>query len=193
MELCKRFLGVLTTLVVCFSMLAATPAHAEGDPDAVRSEFVSRINDLRAAQGLSQLSVDPALTMIAQEWSQQMAAAGGISHRPNLADVAPSNWIRLGENVGVGPSVASLDAAFIASPHHYANLVDPAFQRVGIGIVFVGSTIYVTENFMTVASSGAVVAASAPAARSAAPSPARSGRKASTRKRSSRRTVARRH
>jgi hypothetical protein len=36
----------------------------------------------------------------------------------------------------------------VNSPHHYENLVDPAFGYVGIGIVMNGSTMYVTEEFM---------------------------------------------
>lgn len=199
MDLFKRFVGILAAAVVCLSLLGAAPAHAEGvDVESARAEFVSRINDLRASQGLSQLVVSPELSGVAQDWAQQMANAGSISHRPNLADVAPTNWMRLGENVGVGPSVASLDAAFIASPHHYANLVDPAFQFIGIGVVVSGSSLYVTENFMTVANASQVFAASvsAPSASTgdvaAAPAPACSGRKCK-KARSGGRRSARRH
>ena len=48
----------------------------------------------------------------------------------------------------MGGSVDGLHNAFVASPHHYENLVDPAFTQVGIGIAMSGSTIFVAEEFM---------------------------------------------
>jgi hypothetical protein len=150
-------------MLVTLSLFAglAEPAAAEGvDTVAAEQEFVGHINFLRASQGLGALSVDPALTQIARDWAGQMAGAGGISHRPNLADVAPSNWLKVGENVGVGPNVAGLHHAFVQSPGHYKNLVDPDFTTVGIGIVMVGDTMYVTENFMKTSGSAPQLAAS---------------------------------
>ena len=38
--------------------------------------------------------------------------------------------------------------AFIASPHHYANIVEPAFTRVAIGVVKSGQLYWVTESFV---------------------------------------------
>jgi len=58
------------------------------------------------------------------------------------------SWQKLGENVGVGPSVDSLTAAFIASPAHYRNLVDPSWDSMGVGVTIVNGTIYVAEEFM---------------------------------------------
>jgi hypothetical protein len=48
----------------------------------------------------------------------------------------------------MGGSVDGLHTAFVNSPHHYENLVDPAFGYVGIGIVMNGPTIFVSEVFM---------------------------------------------
>ena len=45
----------------------------------------------------------------------------------------------------MGASVDRLHAEFVASPHHYDNLVDPAFGYVGIGAVRNGDTIYGSE------------------------------------------------
>ena len=64
-----------------------------------------------------------------------MIAAGAISHDPNLAAAiasVSSNWRKGGENVGMGGTVDSLFDTFVASPGHYANLVDPQYTRVGV-------------------------------------------------------------
>jgi hypothetical protein len=75
-----------------------------------------------------------------------MAGGAGLSHNPNLASQI-GNWRSLGENVGTGSDVATIEAALEASPHHYQNMVDPNFQYVGVGVVEAGGTIWVTEDF----------------------------------------------
>ena len=59
------------------------------------------------------------------------------------------NWTKLGENVGVGYDVDGLMQAFINSPSHYRNLVDPDWNYVGVGVSY-GSDgrMYTTHNFM---------------------------------------------
>ena len=52
--------------------------------------------------------------------------------------------------------------AFINSPAHYRNLVDPAWTHVGVGVTFGGDgRMYTTHNFMALAGGGGA----APAAR----------------------------
>jgi hypothetical protein len=85
-----------------------------------------------------------------------MAASGGISHNPNLGSDVTGNWQKLGENVGEGPDVDTLFKAFVNSPHHYANLVDPAFSLIGIGVVVAADgTMYTTHDFEQPANSPA--------------------------------------
>ena len=51
--------------------------------------------------------------------------------------------------MGQGGDVDSLQQAFVNSPSHYHNLVDPAFNLVGIGVVYgSGGMIFVTVDFM---------------------------------------------
>jgi hypothetical protein len=174
----KRFFAVAVVALAALSLLGLESAHAAEavDTGAAADEFVARINDLRASQGLSQLVVDPALVSIAADWTEHMAATNTLSHRPNLADVAPGDWTKLGENVGYGGAVATLHTAFVNSPGHYANLVNPGYQYIGVTVVMSGSTMWVTENFMAASRSG-VTAASASAggngaALASAPAPA---------------------
>lgn len=112
---------------------AAATADQVGPSPSEAQDFVAALNSLRAAKGLNALVVDANLTAIAQDWSAQMASAHAISHRSNLSSGVTSNWNRLGENVGVGPAVDPLMAAFTASAAHYANMVDPTFNRIGVG------------------------------------------------------------
>ncbi len=138
-------LGIgLLTLVL--STALAVPAHA--DPGSEEAQFVALTNQLRAQHGLQTLASYGPIVSIARNWSANMAAAGGISHNMNLPNEVSGPWTKLGENVGVGGSVEAIQTAFINSPHHYENLVDPVFNYVGIGVVDSGGRIWVTVDFM---------------------------------------------
>lgn len=137
------------------SLISAAPSDSAG--------FVASINNLRASKGLGMLSVDGNLTDIAQSWANSMGLADGISHRADLRSGVTGDWQTLGENVGVGPSVSSLMDAFIASPGHYKNLVDPRFTHVGVGTVRVGNLLYTAHEFMAARSVAAPAPAPAPA------------------------------
>jgi hypothetical protein len=135
-------------LILAFAVSALyPPAAAQADTVSDEAAFVTKINALRAGKGLAPLQVNANLTEKARAWSAGMAAAGKIWHS-TLSDGVTEDWKKLGENVGMGGSVDGLHRAFVNSPGHYANLVEPVFNHVGIGIVMNGSTIYVTEVFM---------------------------------------------
>ena len=144
-------------------VLAAFPVLGGSASANVTDEqtFITRLNDLRASKGLSPLIVDLRLNDIARTWSGRMAAAGVMSHNPSLSSQAPAGWQKLGENVGYGPTVVGLHDALVASPPHYANMVDPGFNAVGVGVVVSGRTIWVTQVFMQ-ARGGFVTAAAVP-------------------------------
>ncbi len=146
--------GMVAVAVMFSGLVLAGPSQA-GPAD--EQLFVTKLNDLRSSKGLPRLSVDPRLTDIARGWSGSMAAVNVMSHNPLLSSQAPSDWLKLGENVGYGPSVATLHDALVNSPPHYANMVDPKFNAVGIGVVASGSTLWVTQAFMQ--SNNVVVAA----------------------------------
>src|SRR5437588_3338282 len=137
--------ALVTAAAMGVSLLAfAHPAVASGSDEFY---FVNAINAVRANRGLAPLVVDGQLTSTAQSWSSHMAGDGTLSHNPNLSSQV-SNWRTLGENVGTGSSLQSIEAAFENSPHHFENMVDPGYQYVGVGVVQDGNgTYWVTEDF----------------------------------------------
>jgi len=140
-----------TVLVVTAS---AAPASATGSRSvtgpypAMAAELLDRVNGLRAKLGLGRLVDDPNVAAIALGWSTAMATDAQLAHNPNLAAEAPPGWERMGENVGVGENIRQLFNAFVASPTHYKNLVDPDFTRSGIAVMIDGNgELWVTQNF----------------------------------------------
>ena len=136
--------AVAAVLGVALAFAAAPPARADSNVD--EAQFFADLNAVRARNGVPPLATDGQLISVARAWSAQMAGPAGLSHNPDLGSQV-SNWRTLGENVGTGGDVASVEAALEASPHHFQNMVDPAFQYVGIGVVEAGGAIWVTEDF----------------------------------------------
>lgn len=159
--------GLLCAALISLTLIATVVAEpaAAADTGVEELDFVAKLNELRASKGLAPLASKGALFDMARTWASRMEGAKGISHNPSLAAVGPAGWRRLGENVGMGYDVQGLHDAFIASPLHYRNMVDPAFDSVGVGVVHApDGQIFVTVNFMTTG---------APAVTKAAPAKAR--------------------
>lgn len=139
------------TVVAGFWLLGAGPAHAAGEEGC----FTSKVNGARAANGKPALSTRSDLVSIARRHSSRMASQGTIFHNGNLANEAPDDWKTLGENVGMGPSCDDIHTAFMNSASHRKNILDGAFNYIGVGVVIAGDgTIYVTQVFMQAAASG---------------------------------------
>jgi hypothetical protein len=142
----RRLLAAVMIAGVALFVLATSQGASASDPVA-EADFVGKINAYRASQGVGAVQPHPVLTAKAQAWAAHMAATGCLCHS-NLADGVTVSWSKLGENVGRGPSVASLHDAFIASPAHRNNMVDGRFQWVGIGVAYGGGQMWVAEVFM---------------------------------------------
>ncbi len=146
----RRMLLAVTLALTSTTFVALAPTSAYA-VDCSASGFVGSANSVRAGQGLPPLQWDGGLAGKASGWASYMAGQNGISHS-NLADGVSADWYRLGENVGRGPDTGSIAQALINSPGHYANLIDPGFQYVGVGVVSTADTCYVSEVFMELAS-----------------------------------------
>jgi hypothetical protein len=152
-----RRLGVAVVVGILPVLLATVPARAAG---GTAEAFLGKINSLRASVGAAPLSEDAALDSVAQRWADHMASTTTLAHNPSLSQQVSGNWTLLGENVGYGPTVDAIFNAFVASPHHYENLVDKAYNRVGIGVA-VGSDglIYTTHDFEAMPGGGTTASA----------------------------------
>lgn len=103
--------------------------------DADRTEVVSLINASRADVGLPPLSENVDLNLKADGWARQLRDECRIYHS-RLADGAPRNWQKLGENVGRGGTIYQVHGAYLNSPGHRRNILDPEFNQVGAGAVW---------------------------------------------------------
>jgi hypothetical protein len=146
----RKLLGaVLSAVVIAALFVLANPTPANAADSGAEAAFVAKINGIRQSHGLGPLAVYGEVKNVARSWTDQMVANGGISHNPNLANDVSANWTKLGENVGEGNDVDSLMTAFVNSPAHYKNIVDPAYNYIGVGVSYDSSgRMYTTHDFM---------------------------------------------
>lgn len=143
MGFARRTLFTLSLVVASIVALAAPAAASE-----VESCFTSSLNAARASAGRAALATRSDLVSIARRHSAQMAASGTIYHNSNLQNEAPSDWVSLGENVGTGATCPDIHQAFMNSAPHRANILDPDYNLVGVGVAIADNgAIYVTEVF----------------------------------------------
>jgi hypothetical protein len=156
-----RLLGVvgLAGSLLAGSAISARAATAVQRPDWA-ALFVAQINIDRATYHHRTLTVTYPLTMSAQRWAASMARSDTLAHNPRLA-TSVTGWQYLGENVGVGYGIGLLKHAFWQSAGHRANMLDPDFTQLGVAVVYVGSKVWVAEEFARPLSGATIRAASA--------------------------------
>jgi hypothetical protein len=170
----RLILPIALLLVVIGRAPAALAAPAQPSAaSASGAQLLALVNAERANAGLGSLQWRDDVAAIAQDWTGQMAAAGALSHNDSYFSDATRRLIgsqARGENVAFSGSVEAAHWAFMNSPGHRANILNPAFTEVGIGAVRAADgTTWVTEDFLQ--SSGAAVAAP-PAPQEPDPAPA---------------------
>lgn len=116
-------------------------------------DAVDATNQARRAAGVGALTIDPELSRVAEMHSYWMDRKNELFHS-NRLDWKITNWNRIGENVGIGKSVSSLQAAFMNSPAHRRNLLDPSFTYVGISVRPDGDRLWMTVVFESRANPG---------------------------------------
>ena len=124
--------GVLAASAPAASADTLAPASAQTGVDwNGEASFLALINQARAQVGAAPLALNADLSNYARNHAWEMAHSQSLRHS-NIA-VLLGGWSTVGENVGVGGSVAQVHGALLASPAHYANLASGAFTSVGIG------------------------------------------------------------
>ena len=172
MKMTRLFAGALLTVV---PLVAAPVAQASAGSDApvqtavqgapatvtqssaaYSRTILTKVNELRASLGLKPVTRYAQLDSIAQDWSEQMASRNSMSHRPQFASGYPSGWSSASENVAMrggsalsGDIGAQLFEQWRNSPGHYANMVSPDANALGIGLAYNSATKswYATQNF----------------------------------------------
>ncbi len=124
----------------------AVPSDAQALADGVNAE--------RAKRGLPALQRDPALDRVAYAKAVDMAARGYFGHTdPNgvtfYQRMQAWHWptTYVAENIAFDSSEPRAQSAFVNSPPHYSNQIDPHERSIGVAVITVskGETFYVED------------------------------------------------
>jgi len=115
--------------------------HPEVRAD-LETKMLQLVNQERVKRGLPALRPDPELTEVARDHSRDMFARGYFAHftpegkspfdRMNDAHI---EYTTAGENLALAHSLSIAHNGLMNSPGHRANILNPSFGRVGIGIL----------------------------------------------------------
>ena len=145
---------IAPTLALALALLLwGMPVHrAAADPASDAACFLAKANESRAARGYQALATDSTLTSLANAQAQDMARTSRAFPIDNdtLVAKAPLTAQSLGQNVGVGSDCEGLHETFESYPPDQNRILDPRFDRIGVGVVAspAGDAIYVSEILM---------------------------------------------
>ncbi len=132
--------------------------YSTGDAVPVASleqQMLELINEERLNAGLSLLEMDPDLTLVARDHSQDMFERGYFAHVTpegitpfDRIKAAGVDYVIAGENLAHAATLSVAHSGLMNSPGHRANILRPEFGRVGIGILDGGEYgLMITQNF----------------------------------------------
>ncbi len=119
------------------------------------NELLALANQSRLQAGAAPLARDAGLSQAARTHAVAMLEANQLSHQ---FDGEPSLPVRLaattklqldqeGENVALDYDAADGHKHLMLSPPHRANLLNPAYNVVGLGVVRSGDRLYIVQDF----------------------------------------------
>jgi len=108
----------------------------------LEAKMLEMINEERAKEGLKLLQADPEMAAVARAHSKDMFARGYFAHNnPDGQDpfdrmeAAKVKFRTAGENLALAQTLEIAHTNLMNSPGHRANIMNPAFGRVGIGVL----------------------------------------------------------
>jgi len=123
--------------------------------EAAEVEMLKLVNQERTKRGLEPLVLDITTREVARLHSKDMFVRGYFSHinpdAKNPFDRMKEGGVKFGaagENLALAPNVQIAHEGLMNSPGHRANLLEPSFRKIGIGVL--KSNIYgemFTQNF----------------------------------------------
>lgn len=117
--------------------------------------MLALVNGERTKVGVAPLQSDVPLIIVARAHSKDMFLRHYFSHVTpegltpgDRMEKAQIDFTAAGENIAYAPDLATAHTGLMNSPGHKANILDPAFHHIGIGIVSTNSLgIMVTQDF----------------------------------------------
>ncbi|PYF95938.1 Uncharacterized conserved protein YkwD, contains CAP (CSP/antigen 5/PR1) domain [Georgenia satyanarayanai] len=151
-----RFLAAAGVLIVLLSGCSAPPgeeppeAPTSVDPDSYASELVELTNETRAEEGLEELQASPCAREAALERATALKGEEKLVHAPLTPVIDACEPLTTAAENLVNSAAVPMDVveAWLGSPGHRANIVDPDLTETGIGCVPDGQKMLCSQIFL---------------------------------------------
>ncbi len=141
-----KFAGKLVITILTALLLFTTPL-ATVSTDAANA-YVIAINTVRAQNGVAPMKENTALNAAATTRATESASVWSHTRPDGRPFYTVNEDLCYGENLSYNyNNPAELIAAWMASPSHRANLLDPGYTMVGVGTSIVNGIAYTTAEF----------------------------------------------
>lgn len=122
------------------------PENLQLSPDSqAEKRMFELINMERIRRGINPLVFDSELTEVARNHSEEMFRLSYFDHNSPVTgspfdrlDAAGIKYLAAGENIAYAPNVDVAHFGLMDSPSHRENILEPSFQKIGIGIISAG-------------------------------------------------------
>ena len=101
----------------------------------MEDELIALVNGARGAGGLQPVWVHPGLVRFARAHAERLADELNLYHQDltPVLNETDLNWAA--ENIACGqPDAATAHLAWWNSPGHHANIMNPEFDQIGVGV-----------------------------------------------------------
>jgi uncharacterized membrane protein required for colicin V production len=109
---------------------------------SLEREMLALVNAERAEAGVPPLEADAELAVVARHHGEEMFQLGYFAHDSPVTGTpgdrivaADIQAVATGENLAYAPSLRVAHEGLMNSPGHRANILNPAFTRLGIGVI----------------------------------------------------------
>ena len=150
----QRMRVLLVLLVVNFLLPFLLEAQQITSTSEMERQILDWTNQERAKVNAPALSWDNRVAIAARLHSDEMAKQKELAHQledePKFTErlsLQGARFSAAAENVGFGDDAETLQSGWMHSPPHRANLLNPAYTAMGVGIVRSGNRLWATEDF----------------------------------------------
>jgi hypothetical protein len=137
------------------AILLTSAGTATASSSSAEQQIFDQLNQERARSGLAPLVWNDLVAEAARKHSEALAENNALAHQFPGEQALPERVASVGvrftvsaENVARTEYVEDVHLALMNSPGHRANILNPAYNAIGIGVVEQKGKIYVTQDFV---------------------------------------------
>ncbi|MBW9205522.1 hypothetical protein KV097_06140 [Mumia sp. zg.B17] len=127
--------GASAAAPVTATAVTAVAASAPPGPSRYERRVVRHTNRARSARGLRALGRSACLDRYAQRSADRIARTGRLTHQNLRPVLRACGGHKVGENIAYGYRwPVRVVRAWMNSPGHRANILEPRYRRIGVGV-----------------------------------------------------------